>query len=98
MIEVTTKDGSTSVSVTGSIGELTADTAVLLRSIWRSISEETADGGELFARMIKDIINDPKVPPFTHLEMPDAPEAEGIRINIDELMRQMEEAQHGEMD
>jgi hypothetical protein len=98
MIEVTTKDGRTSVSATGSLMALTTDTAMILRGIWRNISEENATGGKLFAVMIEDIINNPKTSPFTHLEMPDAPEAEGIRIDFAELMRQMKEAQQGEMD
>lgn len=98
MIEVKTKDGRTSVSVDGSIGELATDTAMILRGIWRSISEENATGGKLFAVMIEDVINNPKTSPFANHEMPEAPEAEGIRIDFAELMRQMEEAQHGEMD
>lgn len=98
MIEVTTKDGSTSVSVDGPLMVLATDTAVILRSIWRSISEENAAAGKLFAVMIEDIINNPKMSPFAHLEMPDAPETESVRIDFAELMRQMEEVQHGEMD
>lgn len=98
MIEVKTNNGQTSVSVNGSLMTLTTDTAMILRGIWRAISKENADGGELFATMIKDIINNPKASPFPDSDMSDATDVVDVCIDFAELMRQMEEAQHGEMD
>lgn len=91
MIEVKTNNGQTSVSVNGSLMTLTTDTAMMLRGIWRSISEKSADGGKLFAATIKDIINNPQVSPFSDSDMSDAPDVAITRIDFDELMRQMQE-------
>lgn len=58
MIKVETKGGATNISIEGQIGELLADTHIILNGLYFAIKEESEEDAEFFAHMIKNIVVD----------------------------------------
>ena len=89
MIEVKANGHNTDVNICGSGADLTAEKACILRGIYNAIAEENAKGAEMFAFLLKRIIDDPELTPFRS----EAPRegVTNIRIDMDGLMRQMGE-------
>ncbi len=89
MIEVKTNNGTTSVSMEGSLTTLITDTAMILQSIRRTIADESPMSGVAFSAMLTELINDPENSPLKA----SLSDNTGTCITIDaaELMRQMRE-------